>query len=57
MNDVPVAAQDQLETIQRILGSNFMWSIKKDRLLALTLHSSLIHTKSLYESKYLLTAS
>ena len=29
-------SQDQLETIQRILGSKFLWSIKKDRLLALT---------------------
>lgn len=29
-------SQDQLETIQRILGSNVMRAIKKDRLLALT---------------------
>ena len=29
-------SQDQLETIQRILGSNLMRAIKKDRLLALT---------------------
>lgn len=29
-------SQDQMETIQRILSSNFMLSVKKDRLLALT---------------------
>lgn len=29
-------SKDQLETIQRILSSNFMLSVKKDRLLALT---------------------
>jgi hypothetical protein len=51
-------SQDQLETIQRILGSSFLRSVKKERLLALTGLKHLLccvcgqTTSPLYEVKY-----